>query len=230
MSQDFVIEAFPRGDQGRGASRRLRREEKKIPAIIYGGTKEATSISIWHNELKKALENEAFFSHILTIELEGKKESVILKDLQRHPYKALLTHADFLRVDKDHEIHVNVPLHFINEDTAAAVKLEGGVVTHQINEVEVVCLPQNLPEYIEVDMADVEMDQVVHLSDIKLPKDVTIAALAHGEDHDLPVAAIHKPRAAKVEDDEDTEEAEEPEKQEKEKKDKKGEDKGDDKE
>lgn len=230
MSQDFVIEAFPRGDQGRGASRRLRREEKKIPAIIYGGKKEATSISIWHNELKKALENEAFFSHILTIELEGKKESVILKDLQRHPYKALLTHADFLRVDKDHVIHVNVPLHFINEDTAAAVKLEGGVVTHQINEVEVVCLPQNLPEYIEVDMADVEMDQVVHLSDIKLPKDVTIAALAHGEDHDLPVAAIHKPRAAKVEEDEETEEAEEPEKQEKEKKDKKGEDKGDDKE
>lgn len=230
MSQDFVIEAFPRGDQGRGASRRLRREEKKIPAIIYGGKKEATSISIWHNELKKALENEAFFSHILTIELEGKKESVILKDLQRHPYKALLTHADFLRVDKDHEIHVNVPLHFINEETADAVKLQGGVVTHQINEVEVICLPQNLPEYIEVDMADVEMDQVLHLSDLKLPKGVTVAALTHGEDHDLPMAAIHKPRAAKVEEDEETEETEEPEKQEKEKKDKKGEDKGDEKE
>jgi large subunit ribosomal protein L25 len=225
MSQEFVIEAFPRDDQGRGASRRLRREEKKIPAIIYGENKEATSISIWHNELKKALENEAFFSHILTIELDGKKESVILKDLQRHPYKPLLTHADFLRVDKDHEIHVNVPLHFINEDTAPAVKLEGGVVTHQINEVEVVCLPQDLPEYIEVDMADVEMDQVVHLSDLKLPKGVTIAALTHGEDHDLPVAAIHKPRAAKVEEDEDTEESEEPEK-----KAKKGEDKDGDKE
>jgi len=222
MSQEFVIEAFPRGDQGRGASRRLRREEKKIPAIIYGGNKDATSISIWHNELKKALENEAFFSHILTIELDGKKESVILKDLQRHPYKPLLTHADFLRVDKDHEIHVNVPLHFINEDTAPAVKLEGGVVTHQINEVEVVCLPKDLPEYIEVDMVAIEMDQVIHLSDLKLPKGVTIAALAHGEDHDLPVAAIHKPRAAKVED-EDTEESEEPEKPEK--KAKKGEDK-----
>jgi large subunit ribosomal protein L25 len=223
MSQEFVIEAFPRDDQGRGASRRLRREEKKIPAIIYGENKEATSISIWHNELKKALENEAFFSHILTIELDGKKESVILKDLQRHPYKPLLTHADFLRVDKDHEIHVNVPLHFINEDTAPAVKLEGGVVTHQINEVEVVCLPKDLPEYIEVDMVAIEMDQVIHLSDLKLPKGVTIAALAHGEDHDLPVAAIHKPRAAKVEEDEDTEESEEPEKPEK--KAKKGEDK-----
>jgi large subunit ribosomal protein L25 len=203
MSQEFVIEAFPRGDQGRGASRRLRREEKKIPAIIYGGNKDATSISIWHNELKKALENEAFFSHILTIELEGKKESVVLKDLQRHPYKALLTHADFLRVDKDHEIHMNVPLHFINEASAEAVKLQGGVVTHQINEVEVICLPQNLPEFIEVDMASVGMDEVVHLSDLKMPKGVTVAALTHGEDHDLPVAAIHKPRAAKTEDTDD---------------------------
>ena len=215
MSQDYVIEAFPRGDQGRGASRRLRREEKKIPAIIYGGNKDATSISIWHNELKKALENEAFFTHLLTIELEGKKESVVLKDLQRHPYKALLTHADFLRVDKDHEIHMNVPLHFINEETAPAVKLEGGVVTHQINEVEVICLPQDLPEYIEVDMSELGMDEVVHLSDLIMPKGVTVAALIHGEDHDLPVAAIHKPRAAKVDDDEETEEDEEAEKPEK---------------
>jgi large subunit ribosomal protein L25 len=209
MSQEFVIEAFPRDDQGRGASRRLRREERKIPAIVYGGDKGAVSISIWHNELKKALENEAFFSHVLTIELNGKKESVILKDLQRHPYKPLLTHADFLRVDKDHEIHVNVPLHFLNEDNAPAIKLQGGVANHQITEVEVICLPQNLPEFIEVDMATVEMDQVIHLSDLKLPKDVKIAALLQGEDHDLPVVAIHKPRGAKVDDAEEGEEGEE---------------------
>ncbi len=180
MSQEFVIEAFPRDDQGRGASRRLRREERKIPAIIYGGGKDATPVAIWHNELKKALENEAFFSHILTIELGGKKESVILKDLQRHPYKPILT------------------------------KLHGGVANHQINEVEVICLPQNLPEFIEVDMTTVEMDQVVHLSDLKLPKDVKIAALLQGEDHDLPVVAIHKPRGAKVDDEaEEGEEGEE---------------------
>ena len=214
MSQDFVIEAFPRDDQGRGASRRLRREERKIPAIIYGGNKEATAISIWHNELKKALENEAFFSHVLTVELDGKKESVILKDLQRHPYKPILTHADFLRVDKDHEIHVNVPLHFINEDTAPAIKLHGGVANHQINEVEVICLPQNLPEFIEVDMAAVEMDQVVHLSDLKLPEGVRVAALLQGEDHDLPVVAIHKPRGAKVDEAEEGEEGEEGEEKE----------------
>ena len=209
MSQDFVIEAFPRDDQGRGASRRLRREERKIPAIIYGGNKEATPIAIWHNELKKALENEAFFSHILTVELGGKKESVILKDLQRHPYKPILTHADFLRVDKDHEIHVNVPLHFINEESAPAIKLHGGVANHQINEVEVICLPQNLPEFIEVDMTPVEMDQVVHLSDLKLPKGVRVAALQQGEDHDLPVVAIHKPRGAKVDEEEGEEGSEE---------------------
>ncbi|AZT83009.1 50S ribosomal protein L25/general stress protein Ctc [Marinobacter sp. NP-4(2019)] len=209
MSQEFVIEAFPRGDQGRGASRRLRREERKIPAIVYGGNKEATPIAIWHNELKKALENEAFFSHVLTIELDGKKESVILKDLQRHPYKPLLTHADFLRVDKDHEIHVNVPLHFINEDSAPAIKLQGGVANHQITEVEVICLPQNLPEFIEVDMADVDMDKVVHLSDLKLPEGVRIAALLQGEDHDLPVVAIHKPRGAKVDEATEGEEGEE---------------------
>jgi len=209
MSQEFVIEAFPRDDQGKGASRRLRREERKIPAIIYGGGKDATPVAIWHNELKKALENEAFFSHVLTVELDGKKESVILKDLQRHPYKPILTHADFLRVDKDHEIHVNVPLHFINEDSAPAIKLHGGVANHQINEVEVICLPQNLPEFIEVDMTPVEMDQVVHLSDLKLPEGVKIAALQQGEDHDLPVVAIHKPRGAKVDEAEEGEEGEE---------------------
>ncbi|GAA0849071.1 50S ribosomal protein L25/general stress protein Ctc [Marinobacter szutsaonensis] len=209
MSQEFVIEAFPRDDQGKGASRRLRREERKIPAIIYGGGKDATPVAIWHNELKKALENEAFFSHVLTVELNGKKESVILKDLQRHPYKPILTHADFLRVDKDHEIHVNVPLHFVNEESAPAIKLQGGVANHQINEVEVICLPQNLPEFIEVDMATVEMDHVVHLSDLKLPEGVKIAALLQGEDHDLPVVAIHKPRGAKADEAEEGEEGEE---------------------
>jgi large subunit ribosomal protein L25 len=200
MSQDFVIEAFPRDDQGKGASRRLRREERKIPAIIYGGGKDATPVAIWHNELKKAIENEAFFSHILTVDIQGKKESVILKDLQRHPYKPILTHADFLRVDKDHEIHVNVPLHFINEDTAPAVKLQGGIVSHTMTEVEVICLPQNLPEFIEVDLNEVEMDQVVHLSDLKLPKGVKVAALQQGEDHDLPVSSIHKQKGAKADD------------------------------
>lgn len=200
MSQEFVIEAFPRDDQGRGASRRLRREERKMPAIIYGGNKEATPVSIWHNELKKAIENESVFSSVLTIEIAGKKESVILKDLQRHPFKPVLTHADFLRVDKDHEIIVQVPVHLVNEDTAPAIKTFGGVAFRMMTEVEVACLPQNLPEFIEVDLTDVEMDQVVHLSDLKLPEGVRIPSLAQGEDHNLPVTAIHKPKGAKADD------------------------------
>ncbi len=200
MSQEFVIEAFPRDDQGKGASRRLRREERKIPAIVYGGDKEPTPIAIWHNELKKGLENEAIFSHILTIDLNGKKESVILKDLQRHPYKPTLIHADFLRVDKDHEIHVNVPLHFLNEDKAPVVKLQGGVISHQLTEVEVICLPKDLPEFIEIDLVDIEMDQVLHLSDLTMPKGVRSAALQQGEDHDQAVVSVHLPRGAKVDD------------------------------
>ncbi|PVY78919.1 LSU ribosomal protein L25P [Tamilnaduibacter salinus] len=207
MEQEFVLEAFLREDQGKGASRRLRREERKIPAIVYGGGKEPVSISLWHNDLKKGLENEAFYSHILTLDLDGKKESVILKDLQRHPYKPLLTHADFLRVDKDHEIHVSVPIHFINEETAPVVKLEGGAVQHQLNEVEVICLPQDLPEFIEVDMTEMEMDQVLHMSDLKLPKGVRIAALQQGEDHDQAVVSVHLPKGAKSDEGGDGEDA-----------------------
>lgn len=203
MSQDFVIEAFPRDEQGRGASRRLRREERKIPAIIYGGHKDATSISIWHNELKKALENEAFYSHVLTIELNGEKESVILKDLQRHPYKPLLTHADFQRVNKDEEIFVHVPLHMVNEETAPAIKTFGGVVFRLMTQVEIACLPQNLPEFIEIDLFDVEMDGIVHMSDLKLPEGVRIPALQHGTEHDQAIVTISKPKGVKSDTDEE---------------------------
>lgn len=192
MSQEFLIEAFPRGDQGRGASRRLRREERKIPAIIYGGKKEAVSISIWHNELKKALENEAFFSHILTIELEGKKESVILKDLQRHPYKPLLTHADFLRVDATHEITMNVPLHVVNEEKCVGIKDQGGELHVLANEVAISCLPKDLPDFLEVDISNVELGTTLHLSDLTLPAGVTSVDLSHGEEHDNAILSITK--------------------------------------
>ncbi len=205
--KEFVIEAFPRDDQGKGASRRLRREERKIPAVIYGGGKEATPVSIWHNELTKSLEDEAIYSHILTIELQGKKESVILKDLQRHPYKPVLIHADFQRVSKDEEIHVNVPIHLLNEESAPAIKTFGGVAFRLMTEVEVACLPQDLPEFIEIDLMDVEMDQVVHMSDLKLPEGVRIPVLQHGPEHDQAVVSISKPRGAK--ETEETEEGEE---------------------
>ena len=136
---------------------------------------------------------------------DGKEESAILKDLQRHPARGDVMHAVFLRVTKDQAIHVNAPLHFINEDTCKGVKLGGGTISHQMVEVEIICLPGDLPEYIEVDMLDVDVETIVHLSDLVLPKGVTIAALQHGEDHNLPVASVHKAKGAS---DDDADEAE----------------------
>ncbi|MDX1588032.1 MAG: 50S ribosomal protein L25/general stress protein Ctc [Oleiphilaceae bacterium] len=206
MAQEFELEAFHRDVKGKGASRRLRTVERKMPAILYGGeNKKPVMLTLWHNDLKKAIENEAFFSHVLTLNIEGKKEKVIIKDLQRHPFKPLLTHADFMRVEKGHKITVQVPIHFLNEETAPAVKLQGGVVSHHLNELEVECLPDDLPEYIELDVHGLELDQVIHISELTLPKGVVSVALQHGEDHDHPVASIHLPRAAKASDDEEGE-------------------------
>ena len=200
MAQAFELEAFQRDVKGKGASRRLRRVERKIPAIVYGGEgKDPMPITLWHNDLKKAIENEAFFTHIISLSIDGKKEDVIIKDLQRHPYKPILTHADFQRVEKGHKINVTVPVHFLNEESAPSIKLEGGVVSHDAMEVEVTCLPDDLPEYLEVDMTEVALEQIVHLSDLELPKGVEIVALQHGEDHDQPVVSVHKPKGKKAE-------------------------------
>lgn len=195
MSEEFELNAEAREVVGKGSSRRLRRLEDKVPAIIYGGKKKnPQNITLMHKDLIKATENEAFFSHILTLKVDGKGEQVIVKDMQRHPAKAQIMHVDFQRVSKDVAIHVNVPLHFINEDTSIGVKQQGGVISHSQTEVEISCLPGDLPEYIEVDMENVELDQIVHLSDIQLPKGVEIIALTHGDDHDSPIAAIHTPK------------------------------------
>tara|TARA_R110002073_G_scaffold315940_2_gene488665 strand:+ start:22929 stop:23573 length:645 start_codon:yes stop_codon:yes gene_type:complete len=201
MSGEFIVNAELRADQGKGASRRLRRLENKVPAILYGvNGKDPVALSLKDNEIKKSLSNEAFYSHILTIKYDNKEESAILKDLQRHPARGDVMHADFLRVTKDQVIHVNVPLHFINEEACKGVKLAGGTISHQILEVEVICLPGDLPEFIEVDMLDVDLETIIHLSDLVLPKGVTIAALQHGDDHNLPVASVHKAKVATADD------------------------------
>ena len=194
MSNEFQLDAELRTDEGKGASRRLRRLQNKIPAIIYGGTEAPQSISLQAHKLDTALQNEAFYSHILTLTIDGKEQQAILRDLHRHPAKPLILHADFLRVDANHAIHMNVPLHFINEDTCTGVKVQGGAISHQMSDVEIKCLPKDLPEYIEVDMIDVELDKTLHLSDIKLPEGVEIVALTHGADHDLPIANVHVTR------------------------------------
>ena len=208
-NEDFVLHAESRELTGKGASRRLRRESSKVPGIIYGGSKKPQMISLLQKDLIKHLENEAFYSHIISVEVDGAAQDVILKDLQRHPAKPVIYHLDLLRVSKTKKFTTRVPLHFINEDTSTGVKVQGGMVSHSISELEISCLPADLPKYIEVDLADVEIGQTVHISDLQLPKGVESVQLSHGHDHDLPVASINKPKGAAVDEDsaEETEEA-----------------------
>jgi large subunit ribosomal protein L25 len=197
MSDQLHIAATARDDLGKGASRRLRRNADMIPAIIYGAGREPQPLSIIRKDLEKALENEAFYSQVIDVEVDGDTQKAILKDLQRHPAKDRLLHADFLRIDQNVALKVNVPIHFINEDTCRGVKLEGGIIEHQATEIEVLCLPSDIPEYIEVDMADVGLGDIVHLSDVALPAGVSSVALALGEDHDTAIAAVSAPRVTR---------------------------------
>ncbi|MGD2117841.1 MAG: 50S ribosomal protein L25/general stress protein Ctc [Chromatiales bacterium] len=205
MSFSFELNVNARSDTGKGASRRLRKSGL-VPGIIYGANKDPEMISMPHNVLIQQLENEAFYSHILTVNVDGKSQQVVLKDLQRHPSKPFVTHMDLLRVSASDKIKMHVPLHFINEDTAPGVKA-GGKVTHNISDVEISCLPKDLPEYIEVDLGQMEIDDIIHLSDIKLADGVEITQLALGEDHDAAVVAIHTARGGAAEDEGEEEEA-----------------------
>ncbi|MEH6591758.1 MAG: 50S ribosomal protein L25/general stress protein Ctc [Halioglobus sp.] len=207
MSDQFEVQAETREDKGKGSSRRLRRLSDHIPAIIYGGDKDPQSLTIIRKDLEKSLENEAFYSHVLSINIGGKAEKAILKDLQRHPARNLVMHADFMRVNDKVAIKVHVPLHFLNEDESIGVKTQGGMVQHQTTDVEVQCLPGDIPEYLEVDMMEVETGQIVHLSDVVLPAGVVSVALALGEDHDLAIASIVAPKGN---DEEETEAAASP--------------------
>jgi len=188
---DFVLNAEKRDEQGKGASRRLRRAGM-VPAIIYGAGKEPATISLNHNEVIRQLENEAFYSHILTLKIGGTEEQAILRDMQRHPSKPYVTHMDFQRVSATDKIRVLVPVHFINEDTCVGVKQGGGVLNHLMTEVEVQCLPKDLPEFIEVDVAGLNVGDTIHLSNLKLGKGVEIVELLHGDEHDNAVVACHK--------------------------------------
>jgi large subunit ribosomal protein L25 len=190
MSQKFELFAEDRPDQGKGASRRLRRDGK-VPAILYGAHREPRALSLDHNALLHNLENDAFFSSILTVTTGDKSQPCILKDVQRHPYKQLVLHVDLQRVLEDEEIRVSVPFHFLGEDKAPGVKA-GGVVSRVMNELEISCLPKHLPEYIEVDVSALELEVVLSLGEVKLPEGVSIVG---GEDMlEQPVVIIHRPR------------------------------------
>ncbi|EKD54270.1 MAG: 50S ribosomal protein L25 [uncultured bacterium] len=189
----FELEADVRQDIGKGASRRLRHTDK-VPAVIYGAGEAPESLTLDHNKALNALSHEAFYSHILTLKVGKKNEKVILKAVQRHPAKPRIAHIDFLRIRADQKLHMHVPFHFLGEENAPGLK-EGGAFSHLMNDVEVVCLPADLPEFIEIDASNLLLDQSIHLSELKLPKGVELAAFAHGvEGHDQAIISIHIPR------------------------------------
>ena len=185
----FELNAQARTLQGSGASRRLRRAQK-VPGIIYGGSAAPEVIEIDHNDLLLALRKEAFHSSVISIKLDGKTQSVLLRDSQMHAYKPLVLHVDFLRVDTTHAIHQKVPLHFINADVAPGVKLSGGAVSHAMTEVDVSCLPQDLPTFIEVDLKDLHAGQTLHVSQLVYPQGVK--PVMHGSDDPMVVAITSK--------------------------------------
>lgn len=193
---NYVLNAEVREVKGTGASRRLRREAGKTPGIVYGGDKEPTQVTLELRELSKAFEDEGFFSHIVKLNVGGTTESVLIKDVQRHAYKPVVLHVDFQRVSNSTVIKQHIPLHFINEDTCKGVKLQGGKITHNMNDVVVICEAGNLPEFIEVDLADVEVGTTLHLSDLKLAEGVQILELTHGADHDSAVVSVDVPKGA----------------------------------
>ncbi|NAW35231.1 50S ribosomal protein L25/general stress protein Ctc [Halomonas alimentaria] len=206
---DFTLNASVRNDLGKGASRRLRRANEQVPAIIYGGEKEPQPIAVEKSAFYKAIEEESFFSSILNLVVDGKSEQVVVRDLQRHPFKQLVTHADFLRVDATHEITLNVPLHVVGEDKCKGIKDQDGELHVLANEVQVSCLPKDLPDYLEVDISEVELGTTLHLSDLSLPAGVTLVDLTHGEDHDNAVLSISKPKVRAEEDEGEAAEDEE---------------------
>ena len=189
---EFVAEA--RSVAGSSASKVIRRQGK-VPAVIYGGNEAPVMLTLDHNELLKQLVHEAVYSHVLDIKVDGRTEKAVLKHIQRHPAKPQILHIDFMRVDESHKLRVHVPLHFINEASSVGVK-KGGVINHSMSDVEVVCMPSALPEYIEVDMSNVEVGSTLHLSDLVLPAGVEIPELHQGAEHDHPVVQIVKPRGA----------------------------------
>ena len=201
MSDQFELHAEARIDLGKGASRRLRRLADLIPAIIYGGAKDPQPLSLIRKDVEKALENEALYSHVLTVNIGKAKEKAIIKDMQRHPAKNNITHIDFLRVDDKVALKLHVPIHFLNETACYGVKTQGGMIQHQATDIEVLCLPADIPTFIAVDMMDVETGQIIHLSDITLPAGVASVALALGEDHDLAVASVIAPKGGDEADD-----------------------------
>ena len=191
MANTFTLDAVLRTDEGKGASRRLRRTGK-IPAIVYGGGGEAVSISLPENQLVRHLQEEQFYSSVINLKIDGAAEKVLLRDLQRHPARPVVLHADLQRVSSTEKLKVVVQLHFVNEEACAGVKNDGGKISKAMMDLEVYCLPKDIPEFVEVDVIDLTLGESIHISNLKLPEGVESVQLAHGEDHDLSIATVTK--------------------------------------
>ncbi len=186
----YSLIANSRNNIGTAASRRLRKINKLVPAIVYGDKIEPEKIQIPHKDLSKALEIEAFYSSIISLSIDGSEQPVILKALQRHPSKPKIIHADFQRASSNSVIKVNIPIHFLNKDTCVGVRQQGGILHYDLLEVEVSCAPADLPQFIEVDVSEIRLEQILHLSEIEAPKGLTFVALSH--DNNLPVVSVNK--------------------------------------
>lgn len=194
--ETFTIIAEHRESYGKSVSRRLRRNGK-VPGVVYGNAEEAESIVMNHNEIAHHLQSEAFHSHILTLQIGKKKEKVVLKDVQHHAFKLSILHIDLQRIDEKEQLTMRVPLHFINEAICVGVKLKGGVISHVMTDLEITCLPANLPEYIEIDMAEIDIGEGIYLADINMPEGTEISALLHGGDPKQIVVNVHMPKVVK---------------------------------
>jgi len=198
--QTFELDTQLRTERGKASNRRLRRAGY-VPAVMYGAGKEPIALSLSHNELLKRLENKSFFSRILTVNINNQTEKAVLKDLQRHPYRPLVLHMDLQRISETQKLQMLMPLHFINEDKCVGVKQNAGVISHHENEVEIRCLPKDLPESIEVDLEAIDINQILHLSNLVLPENVELVALGQGKTGpDLPVVSVHLARGTKTAD------------------------------
>jgi large subunit ribosomal protein L25 len=190
MTSPIQLTAEVRQQTGTVANRRLRRNQEKVPAVIYGAGKAPSLLAIEQRFIRKAAKNPGFQSQVIELDIAGKVEQVLVKELQQHPAKGTVLHIDFLRVSAKQKLQVKVPLHFINEESCIGVKEQGGTISHQLTEVEVSCLASDLPQTIEVDMGQIELGRTLHLTDLNLPKSVELVELTHGADHDLPVASV----------------------------------------
>jgi large subunit ribosomal protein L25 len=199
---NIVLNAEVRADVGKGASRRLRRLEKNVPAIIYGGDKQPETICFAHKDIIKALEDERIYASLVDIRVKNRVEHVILKDLQRHPYKPVILHLDFQRVSAKDVLVKQIPVHFINEDKAPGIKASG-IFNHTMTQIEVRCQVKDLPAFIEIDVSNMDLNDVIHLSDIKLPKDVQLTTDVTDPSHNFPVVSIHLPKVAQIEEPEE---------------------------